>query len=209
MRRIMDEKFKIVGEEQKTTVNKDYTDIPRWKDVLYRFTRNKGSVLGMIIILLVIVFALLGPFASPYGFDEVNTTYQNMPPRIPGIEKLGIFDGTRKGVNIYEQKGCEDQYFYFGTDTLGRDLWTRVCYGTRISLYIALVAVLIDMVIGITYGMVCGYFGGAVGYDSAKNCGGHKRNSTACGGNATACNSEARTVYHYAGTFDYKLDWYE
>lgn len=162
MRRIMDEKFKIVGEEQKTTVHKDYTDIPRWKDILYRFTRNKGSVLGMTVILLVIIFALLGPFASPYGYDEVNTKCQNMPPRIPVIEKLGIFDGTRKGVNVYEQKGCEDQYFYFGTDTLGRDLWSRVCYGTRISLYIALVAVLIDMVIGITYGMICGYFGGAV-----------------------------------------------
>lgn len=61
MRRIMDEKFKIVGEEQKTTVHKDYTDIPRWKDILYRFTRNKGSVLGMTVILLVIIFALLGP----------------------------------------------------------------------------------------------------------------------------------------------------
>ena len=118
----MDEKFKIVGEEQKTTVNKDYTDIPRWKDVLYRFTRNKGSVLGMLIILLVIVFALLGPFASPYGFDEVNTTYQNMPPRIPGIEKLGIFDGTRKGVDVYEQRDVRTSIF-----TLERIRWGVTC----------------------------------------------------------------------------------
>jgi oligopeptide transport system permease protein len=82
--------------------------------------------------------------------------------RIPVIENLGVMDGTRNGVDVYEQKDCKDEYYYFGTDALGRDLWSRICYGTRISLYIALAAVLIDMVIGITVGMVSGYFGGAV-----------------------------------------------
>ncbi|MCD7812860.1 MAG: ABC transporter permease [Lachnospiraceae bacterium] len=158
----MDEKFKIVGAELNQTVQKDYTDIPRWKDILYRFTRNKGSLIGAIAIVLVIAFAFLGPLLSPYTYDAVDTKRQNMPPRIPVVENLGIFDGYRNGVDVYEQKDCKDEYHYFGTDTLGRDLWARVCYGTRISLYIALVAVLIDMVIGITYGMVCGYFGGAV-----------------------------------------------
>lgn len=158
----MADKFTIVGPEYKKQVQKDYTDIPRWKDILYRFARNKGSMIGAILIILIILFALAGPFLSPYDYNEVNTKRQNMPPRIPGIEKLGIFDGTVNGENVYELKGCEDEYYYFGTDNLGRDLWSRVCYGTRISLYIAVVAVLIDMIIGITYGLVCGYFGGFV-----------------------------------------------
>lgn len=159
---MMDEKFEIVGAERDQTVQKDYTDIPRWKDILYRFSRNKGSLAGAVAILIVVIFAFFGPLLSPYDYNSVNTKRQNMPPRIPVVEKTGVFDGCRKGVDVYEQKDCKEEYYYFGTDTLGRDLWSRVCYGTRISLYIALVAVLIDMVIGITYGMICGYFGGAV-----------------------------------------------
>lgn len=158
----MDEKFRIIGTSGAQAVERDYTDTPRWKDVLYRFTRNKGALLGAIAIILVILFAVLGPLATPHTYDGINTKRQNLPPRIPVVENVGIFDGTRNGVDIYEQKNCADEYYYFGTDSLGRDLWARVCYGTRISLYIALVAVIIDMVVGITFGMVCGYFGGVV-----------------------------------------------
>ena len=50
-------------------------------------------------------------------------------------------------------------YYFFGTDTLGRDIWTRVWMGTRVSLYIAALAVVIDMVLGMTYGMISGYLG--------------------------------------------------
>lgn len=158
----MDEKFRVVGAAGEQIIEKDYNDTPRWKDVLFRFTRNKGSLIGSIAILVIVVFAFLGPLLSPYTYDAVDTKQQNLPPRIPIVENIGIFDGTRNGVDVYEQKGLSDQYHYFGTDSLGRDLWARVCYGTRISLYIALIAVLIDMIIGITFGMVCGYFGGAV-----------------------------------------------
>ena len=84
----------------------------------------------------------------------------NLPPRIPMIEKLGIFDGVRNGKNIYEAKGFDDVYYWFGTDNLGRDLWTRTWIGTRVSIYIALLAVVIDMFIGMGYGLVSGYVGG-------------------------------------------------
>lgn len=158
----MDDKFRVVGIAGEQNIEKDYNDTPRWKDVLFRFTRNKGSLIGAIAILVIVLFAFGGPLLSTYTYDAVNTKQQNMPPRIPVVENVGFFDGTRNGVDVYEQKGITDQYHYFGTDSLGRDLWTRVCYGTRISLYIALIAVLCDMIIGITFGMVCGYFGGAV-----------------------------------------------
>ncbi|UOQ86517.1 oligopeptide ABC transporter permease [Gracilibacillus salinarum] len=62
--------------------------------------------------------------------------------------------------NAYAAQGFEDEYFWFGTDKMGRDLWTRIWKGTQISLYIGFLAAMIDMVIGVLYGGVSGYYGG-------------------------------------------------
>ncbi len=127
-----------------------------------QFRRNKGAVAGAIAFLLIILLALFGPIVSGHSYDEVALTVQNLPPRIPGLEKLGIFDGTVQGINMYELKDVSDKYFWFGTDTLGRDLFTRLCYGIRISLLIAAVSAVLDLVIGTTYGLISGYYGGKV-----------------------------------------------
>ena len=64
-------------------------------------------------------------------------------------------------VDYYLYKGAgEDVNFWFGTDALGRDIWTRAWRGTRVSLLIAFAAVLLDIVIGTLWGAVCGYYGG-------------------------------------------------
>ena len=55
-------------------------------------------------------------------------------------------------------------YYFFGTDSFGRDLWTRLWNGTRISLLIAILAVAIDLVVGMSYGLISGYFGGKVDF---------------------------------------------
>ena len=60
---------------------------------------------------------------------------------------------------MYEVKKV-DEYYWFGTDALGRDLFTRVWKGTQISLYIALLAATIDMIIGVAYGSISGFYGG-------------------------------------------------
>jgi oligopeptide transport system permease protein len=64
--------------------------------------------------------------------------------------------------HIYDAKGLEDTYFWIGTDALGRDLWTRLWEGTRVSLIIAFVAAVIDLLIGVAYGGVSGFYGGRV-----------------------------------------------
>ena len=64
-------------------------------------------------------------------------------------------------VDYYLYTGCEET-FWFGTDYLGRDLWTRLWRGTRISLFIAIISVLTNVVIGVVYGSVAGYYGGKV-----------------------------------------------
>ena len=124
-----------------------------------QFRRNKGAVAGAIAFLLIILLALFGPIVSGHSYDEVALTVQNLPPRIPGLEKLGILDGTVQGIDMYELKGVSDKYFWFGTDTLGRDLFTRLCYGIRISLLIAAISAFLDLVIGTTYGLISGYYG--------------------------------------------------
>ena len=86
------------------------------------------------------------------------------------MEQLGIFDGSEtlatttgtKVTNQYEEKGLDDVYYWFGSDNFGRDIWTRTWEGARVSLIIAVAAAIIDMLIGMSYGLISGYFGGRV-----------------------------------------------
>lgn len=84
------------------------------------------------------------------------------------IEVLSEGDGSKDSAevratyHIYEAKDMKDQPFWLGTDTLGRDQWTRLWLGTRVSLIIALVAAVIDLVIGVAYGGISAYYGGRV-----------------------------------------------
>ena len=65
-------------------------------------------------------------------------------------------------MNYYVEKGLDNVYYWFGSDNFGRDIWTRTWSGARVSLIIAVAAAIIDMVIGMSYGLISGYFGGKV-----------------------------------------------
>ncbi len=86
-------------EEEKVLVGRSYG-----KEVLYRFRKNKGAWISFFIIILLIVIALAAPAVSPYSYKEVHSEYSNLPPRIPGLEKLGIFDGVSHGRTCMRQK---------------------------------------------------------------------------------------------------------
>ena len=125
---------------------------------------------SFVCILFLIVMALVGPHMNQFTYDQQIITNQNMAPRVPGLENMGILDGSEtirtstgsKEINYYESNSLTDTYYWFGSDSLGRDLWTRTWSGTRISLYVAVLAVFIDLAFGLTYGLVSGYFGGKV-----------------------------------------------
>lgn len=143
-------------------INEDYRK-PRYEsESTRRVFHSKSGLLGAILLALIVLFALIGPLISGYAPNAVDMKMQNLPPRLPVVEQLGVWNGETRGENPYIERGISQEYHYFGTDTLGRDLWTRVFTGTRISLFVAMVAVCIDIVIGITYGMISGYFGGKV-----------------------------------------------
>ena len=139
-----------------------FNTIPSWKETIIIFCRNKGAVVGVFFILVMVILAVWGPSFNSYAYDYVQMDRQNLPPRIPGLENLGIFDGTMQGMDMYQLKGCKDEYYWFGTDNLGRDLFTRFCQGTRISLIVALVSAFLDLVIGVSYGLIAGFYGGKV-----------------------------------------------
>lgn len=106
-----------------------------WGDVWRRFKQNRLAILGLIILVLLTIMAIIGPALTPYTFQEQDYTSINQPP---------------------------SSEYWFGTDALGRDIFTRVWIGGRISLFIAIAATLLDLVIGVAYGGISGYFGGMV-----------------------------------------------
>ena len=160
--------FELTHNDIHKHVDRNFASQNYWKDALVRFVRNKGAIFGLIMIAVIIFFAALGPKMTPYTYESQIIDEQNLAPRIQFLENLGIFDGSEKMViagttfekNGYEDKGLTDTYYWFGSDTLGRDIFTRVWEGTRISLYIAVVAVVIDVIFGLSYGLISGYFGG-------------------------------------------------
>lgn len=134
-----------------------------WINAMKTLFKNKWAMFSLLCIVFFIVMALVGPLMNDHTYKEQDLTRAFLPPKIPILENIDWlpFNGYADGVDQYELKGVEES-FWFGTDQFGRDQWTRVWYGTMISLFIAFVAAVIDFFIGVTYGGISGYFGGKV-----------------------------------------------
>ncbi|MBN8190548.1 ABC transporter permease [Bacillus sp. NTK074B] len=104
-----------------------------WQDAWNRLMKNKLAMLGLIFLTGLVVMAVIGPIISPHDVTKQTLSNQNLPP-----------SGEH----------------WFGTDDMGRDVFTRTWYGARISLFVGFMAALIDFVIGIVYGGISGYKGG-------------------------------------------------
>lgn len=131
-----------------------------------KLRKNKLAVACAAILLVIIALAALAPVLAPYPPNEQHLQYRNLPPRIPGVSINGL-NGCRQfrgnWMDAYAAADVpEGLNFIFGTDEFGRDLLSRALYGTRISLTIAFVAALLDLTIGIAYGLFSGMMGGRV-----------------------------------------------
>lgn len=138
------------------------------QDSWRRLKKNRGAIISLFVVLLIVLIAVFAPVIAPHSPLTQNPAFSNLSPKIPGLENLSWFDGmsvNRGGTLIddYERAGVpEGIYYYLGTDSLGRDLLSRILYGTRISLIVAFVAAFINLFLGISYGMISGWLGGKV-----------------------------------------------
>ena len=105
------------------------------KDIWIRMKRNKLAMMGLFIIILLVIVAIFADVIAPYGYADQNLANQYQKP---SMEHL------------------------FGTDELGRDIFSRVVYGSRVSLRVGFISVSISMIIGVAFGAITGYYGGKV-----------------------------------------------
>jgi oligopeptide transport system permease protein len=108
-----------------------------WGDAWRRLLKNRAAVAGGIVLVLVALAAIVGPWVSPHTIDAIYWQYIAHPP-------------------------TTENAHWFGTDNNGRDLLVRTLFGGRISLMVGIVATFVSLVIGVAYGATAGYFGGRV-----------------------------------------------
>lgn len=106
-----------------------------WQEAWLRLLKNKVAMFGLVIIILLALLAIFGPHITDQSYSKQDLLNGNMKPSAA---------------------------HWFGTDELGRDVFARILFGARISLFVGLMAALIDFLIGIVYGGIAGYLGGRV-----------------------------------------------
>lgn len=106
-----------------------------WQDAFLCLIKNKIVLISFIYLALQGLLAGLAPCLTPFSYEEIDLILGAIPP---------------------------NEVHWLGTDDLGRDMFTRILYGTRVSLMVGLLATLVSLVIGITYGAISGFAGGRV-----------------------------------------------
>src|SRR6187200_2107718 len=107
----------------------------QWAYARIRFFRHRLAVVSLIILILIALVGVFAPRIAPYGYDEINLLNIDSPPTLEGKH-------------------------WFGTDQLGRDYLSRVMYGIRTSLWVAVFVALLSTAIGTLLGAISGYYGG-------------------------------------------------
>jgi len=107
-----------------------------WDDAGRRLLRNRAAVASMVVLAILLLLAVIGPFLVPYAYDEINKNDVWLPPLTGG--------------------------HLLGSDSLGRDLLARLFTGLGVSLAIGAVATTVSLVIGVAWGATAGYLGGVV-----------------------------------------------
>ena len=147
MEKIDKSRFAWVGADPEKREGIARPSVTYWKDAMGRLAKNKVAVVCLGLIVLLILACVLVPFFTPFDSREQHLAESNQ----------GFFtactDERYEGQNLVH---------VFGTDRLGRDLLVRTFEGGRVSLMIAFSAVFVNLIIGMIYGGVSGYFGGIV-----------------------------------------------
>ncbi|CAH1196204.1 MULTISPECIES: ABC transporter permease [Paenibacillus] len=129
------EDFRKIGIDEKQAEVIQRESLSAWRDSWQRLRQNKMAMTALGILGLIVLAAIFAPYFSKFNYYSNDLLNTNKPP-----------SGDH----------------FFGTDDLGRDIFVRTWYGARISLIVGLAAAAIDLLIGVIYGGIMGYFGGRV-----------------------------------------------
>ena len=129
------EDFQVVGYTLEEANRIDRPTISYWQDAWRRLRKNPVAMASLVVLVILIIMCIIGPYIRGYDFITKNVKMKN--------------------------RGCSAEY-WFGTDYLGRDLFSRVWMGARASIIIALVATALKLVVGTIYGAIMAHFGGWV-----------------------------------------------
>ena len=129
------EDFQVVGYTLEEANRIDRPTISYWQDAWRRLKKNPVAMASLVVLVLLIIMCIIGPYIRGYDFITKNVKMKN--------------------------RGCSAEY-WFGTDYLGRDTFTRIVYGARVSLSISFAGVFSGCLVGIILGVWAGYFGGWV-----------------------------------------------
>ncbi len=142
MSKIEKSQFEWVGANISDAENISRPSTSYWRDAMHRLKRNKTAMVCLCIIIFIGLMSIFVPMFSPYTISEQHLTHTDAP--------------------MFFTDSVDGHMHIFGTDSLGRDIFTRVWSGGRVSLLIAFSAVFINFIVGVIYGGISGYVGGAV-----------------------------------------------
>jgi oligopeptide transport system permease protein len=122
-----------------------------WQDAFRRLVRNRAAVMGGVIIIILVLTAIFAPLIALKPYDVQVLVDNNKVP----VWITTVFPSLKPFAKISPD-------YPFGADYVGRDLFSRIVYGTRVSLTVAFIGPLISLLIGVIYGSISGFFGGKV-----------------------------------------------
>lgn len=151
--------FEMATEDEKKQQDVMGESTTFFKDGMRRLRKNPLAMGSIVVLLLIVLIIIFAPMIVPYKYDQI-------------ISVGGVRDKSAANMAPFEYSKLEQKYMnetgeklfphIFGTDSLSRDYFIRVVYGTRVSLSIGIVASVMVLIIGLVYGSIAGYFGGAV-----------------------------------------------
>jgi ABC-type dipeptide/oligopeptide/nickel transport system permease subunit len=121
----------------------------QWAYARMRFLRHRLAVASLVVLVVIAFVAIFAPQIAPYGYDE-----------IPFTDPENLIENPNLIAETLNQKPTFNDWHLFGTDQLGRDYLSRVIYGIRTSLWVALLVAGLSTAIGTALGAVAGYYGG-------------------------------------------------
>lgn len=127
--------FQLVNQETVKETTTEVIKIESNKKIIFqRFMRHKPAVIGLTVFMLMVLVALLAPVMTQFDPNLITADFEAKP----------------------------DATYWLGTDAIGRDVFSRLIYGSRVSLFVGVASVAIYTVIGTTFGLIAGFFGGRI-----------------------------------------------